>query len=78
MPLSHKKSDRADCEDDIIACDAVEHKGTHDFALRHEAAEDQQECRLDGAHTGHIWQGVREEEHQAREELHLPEGQRRG
>ena len=60
----------------IIAGDAVEHQHAHHLALLQKAAEHQQKGGFNRAHPGYIGQGIGDEEHQAGEQLHLPEAQR--
>ena len=76
MPLGKEEAHGAGGEHHIIAGDAVEHHHAHHLAALQKAAEHQQECRLDGAHAGHIGQGVGQKQHQAGEQLHLQKAQR--
>ena len=46
---------------DIIGRDPEEHQDAHRLAPGEERTEYQQECRLNGAHAGHIGQSVGEE-----------------
>ena len=77
MPLGDEKARGAGGKYHIIAGDAVEHQHAHHLALLQKAAEHQQKGGFDRAHPGYVGQGVGDEEHQAGEQLHLPEAQRR-
>ena len=76
--LGKKEAHGAHGYHDIIGRDPEEHQDAHRLAPGEERAEYQQECRLNGAHAGHIGQSVGEEEHQCGEQLHLPETQSAG
>ena len=76
MPLGDEKAHGAGGKYHIIAGDAVEHQHAHHLALLQKTAKHQQKGRFDRAHPGYIGQSVGDEEHQAGEQLHLPEAQR--
>ena len=76
MPLGDEKAHGAGGKYHIIAGDAVEHQHAHHLAPLQKAAEHQQKGGLDRAHPGYVGQGIGNEEHQAGEQLHLPEAQR--
>ena len=78
MFLGKQRCHGGEAEDEVVAGDAEEHQGAHGLAACHEGAEDEEKSRLDGTHTGHIGQGIGEEEHQAGEQLHLPEAEAAG
>ena len=78
MLLCEQGSHSAEAEHEVIAGDAEEHQGAHGFAAGHEAAEHQKKGRFDRPHARHIGQSVGEEQHQAGQQLDLPEVQPAG